>query len=116
MDIYVGNLSYEVEENAIKELFSSHGNVSGVKLLTDRETGRSRGIAFVTMDDFKEAQAAIKELDGTDFSGRPMKVNQARERESQGPRQGGGGGNFRGGGGGNRGGGGGNRGGGGGRY
>ena len=103
MDIYVGNLSYEVEESAIKELFAPHGNVSGVKLLTDRETGRSRGIAFVTMDDFKEAHAAIKALDGQELSGRPMKVNQARERESNGARQGGG--NFRrgGGGGGNRG-------------
>ena len=104
MDIYVGNLTYEVEESAIRELFTPHGNVSGVKLLTDRETGRSRGIAFVTMDDFKEAQAAIKALDGKELSGRPMKVNQARERESQGARQGGG--NFRhggGAGGGNRG-------------
>ena len=103
MDIYVGNLSYEVEESAIEQLFATHGNVSGVKLLTDRETGRSRGIAFVTMDDFKEAQAAIKALDGEELSGRPMKVNQARERESQGGHQGGG--NFRrgGGGGGNRG-------------
>jgi RNA recognition motif-containing protein len=105
MDIYVGNLSYEIEENAIRELFTRHGTVSGVKLLTDRETGRSRGIAFVTMDDFKEAKAAIKALDGEEVSGRPMKVNQAREREPQG---GGhqGGGNFRrkaGGGGGNRG-------------
>ena len=103
MDIYVGNLSYEVEENTIRALFESHGNVSGVKLLTDRETGRSRGIAFVTMDDFKEAKTAIKALDGEELSGRPMKVNQARERESNGARQGDG--NFRrgGGGGGNRG-------------
>ena len=93
MDIYVGNLSYEIEESTIRELFTPHGNVSGVKLLTDRETGRSRGIAFVTMDDFKEAQAAIKALDGEELSGRPMKVNQAREREPQGTRQGDG--NFR---------------------
>jgi len=103
MDIYVGNLSYEIEESAIRELFTPHGTVSGVKLLTDRETGRSRGIAFVTMGDFKEAKAAIKALDGEELSGRPMKVNQARERESQGGHQGGG--NFRrgGGGGGHRG-------------
>ena len=93
MDIYVGNLSYEVEESAIQGLFAPHGNVSGVKLLTDRETGRSRGIAFVTMNDFKEAQTAIKALDGTELRGRPMKVNQAREREPQGTRQGDG--NFR---------------------
>ena len=98
MDIYVGNLPYEVEENAIRELFIPHGTVSGVKLLTDRETDRSRGIAFVTMDDFKEAQAAIKALDGKELSGRLIKVNKAREREPQGARQGGG--NFRRGGGG----------------
>ena len=90
MDIFVGNLSYEVEEDAIEAAFAPHGNVSRVKLILDRETGRSRGIAFVTMDDFKEAQAAIKALDGEELNGREMKVNQARERESQGPRQGGG--------------------------
>ena len=101
MDIYVGNLSYEIEESTIRELFTPHGSVSGVKLLTDFDTGRSRGIAFVTMDDFKEAKAAIKALDGEELSGRPMKVNQARERGSQGGHQGGG--NFRRGGSGNRG-------------
>ncbi len=89
MDIFVGNLPYEVEENAIEAAFAEHGTVARVKLLTDRETGRSRGIAFVTMDDFKEAQAAIKAMDGQELGGRPMKVNQARERE---PRPGGGGG------------------------
>jgi len=104
MDIFVGNLPYEVEENAIEGAFSAHGTVNRVKLLTDRDTGRSRGIAFVTMDDLKEAQSAIKALDGEDMAGRPMKVNQAREREAQGSRPSGG--NFRrndSGGGGNRG-------------
>ena len=93
MDIFVGNLSYEIEESAIQGVFATYGNVSGVKLLTDRETGRPRGIAFVTMDDFKEAQAAIKALDGEELGGRPMRVNKAHERGSQGARQGSG--NFR---------------------
>ncbi|MEO0797504.1 MAG: RNA-binding protein [Verrucomicrobiota bacterium] len=103
MDIFVGNLSYEIDESAVEAAFAAHGTVNKVKLLLDRDTGRSRGIAFVTMDDFKEAQAAIKALDGQELGGREMKVNQAREREPQGSRQGGG--NFRrdGGGGGNRG-------------
>lgn len=101
MDIFVGNLPYEVEENAIEAAFAAHGTVSKVKLLIDRDSGRSRGIAFVTMDDLKEAQDAIKALDGQELGGRPMKVNQARERESNGPRSGGGGGGgFRSGGGG----------------
>lgn len=90
MDIFVGNLSYEVNESAIEEAFAAHGGVSRIKLVLDRDTGRSRGIAFVTMDDFNEAQDAIKALDGQELGGREMKVNQARERESQGPRQGGG--------------------------
>ena len=90
MDIFVGSLSYEVEESAIEAAFAAHGTVSRVKLVLDRETGRSRGIAFVTMDDFKEAQAAIKALDGQQLQGREIKVNQARDRESQGQRQGGG--------------------------
>ena len=98
MDIFVGNLPYDIEENGIEEAFAAHGTVNRVKLLLDRETGRSRGIAFVTMDDFKEAQAAIKAMDGQDLGGRQINVNQARERE-QGPRQGGGD-NFRRGGGG----------------
>lgn len=96
MDIFVGNLPYEVEESAIEAAFTAHGTVSKVKLLLDRETGRSRGMAFVTMEDFKEAQNAIKAMDGQDMGGRPMKVNQAREREER-PS---GGGGFRSGGGG----------------
>ena len=94
MDIFVGNLPYDVDETAIEEVFSAHGTVSNVKLLTDRDSGSSRGIAFVTMDDLKEAQAAIKAMDGEEIGGRAIKVNQARERE-QGGRPGGGGGGFR---------------------
>jgi RNA recognition motif-containing protein len=89
MDIFVGNLPYDVDETAIEEVFSAHGTVSNVKLLTDRDSGSSRGIAFVTMDDLKEAQATIKAMDGEEIGGRAIKVNQARERE-QGGRPGGG--------------------------
>jgi len=92
MDIFVGNLPYDTEEAAIEEAFSAFGQVSNVKLLKDYDTGRSRGIAFVTMDDQQEAEAAIEAMDGEDFGGRPLKVNQARERGSRPPRRDGGGG------------------------
>lgn len=100
MDIFVGNLPYDADENAIKDAFSPYGAIARVKLLIDRDTGSSRGIAFVTMDDFKEAQNAIREMDGKELGGRALKVNQAREREDRAPRQGGGGGFRQGGGGG----------------
>lgn len=90
MDIFVGNLPYELGEDALRVTFSEHGAVSRVKMLTDRDTGRSRGIAFVTMDNANEAQAAIDALDGHEVAGRAMKVNQARERSAEGPSQGGG--------------------------
>jgi len=95
MDIFVGNLPYEIDEDTIEAKFSAHGAVNKVKILTDRETGQSRGIAFVTMDDLKEAQEAIKALDGEEIDGRAIKVNQARERQPQSggnARRGGGGG------------------------
>lgn len=114
MDIYVGNLPFEATEQQLQELFAPHGAVAKVKLVEDFNTGQPRGFAFVTMEDWKEAQQAIKALDGQDFGGRPLKVNQAREREQR--PAGGGGGGPRSGGGGPRGGGGGPRGGGGGRW
>lgn len=98
MDIFVGNLPYDADEAAIKAAFSPYGAIARVKLLIDRESGSSRGIAFVTMDDFKEAQNAIREMDGKDFGGRALKVNQAREggQGGGGFRSGGGnGGGFR---------------------
>ncbi len=90
MDIFVGNLPYDIEESEITDLFSVHGAVERVKLLTDRETGRSRGIAFVTMNDFKAAQTAIKAMDGQSVGGRAIKVNQAQERNSESRGSGGG--------------------------
>ena len=105
MEIYVGNLSYGTSEDALNELFANHGSVRQVKIVTDRDSGRSRGFAFVSMENDQEAQAAIEAINGNELDGRALVVNQSRERK---PREGGGGGGFNrgGGGGGNRGGGG----------
>ncbi|MBC6433602.1 RNA-binding protein [Nostoc sp. HG1] len=114
MSIYVGNLSYEVTQDALSAVFAEYGAVKRVQLPTDRETGRLRGFAFVEMSSEDEETKAIEALDGAEWLGRDLKVNKAKPRED---RSGGGsfGGNRGGGGGGyNRGGGGG--GGGGGRY
>jgi RNA recognition motif-containing protein len=97
--VYVGNLPFTSSEEEISDLFSQFGEVSSVKIILDRETGRSRGFAFVAMENGTDE--AIQELNGKDFQGRPLKVNEAREREDRGPpRGGGGGGGFGGGGGG----------------
>ena len=121
MDIYVGNLSYDLDEQSLREAFEAHGQVENVKIVIDFDTGRSKGFGFVTMNNDDEGDAAIRALDGENVSGRNLKVNQARERESRPPRGGGGGGGGGGrggfgGGGGGRGGRGGGGGGGGGRY
>jgi RNA recognition motif-containing protein len=110
MSIYVGNLSYEVTEDDLSQVFSEYGTVKRVQLPKDRETDRVRGFAFVEMANDAEEEKAIGELDGAEWMGRTMKVNKAKPRESSGSRP------SYGGGGGNRGGGGGNRSGGGGRY
>ena len=103
--LYVGNLPFSADEEQIRQLFSGNGReVTEVKLITDRDTGRPRGFAFVEMSSSKDADGAIRELNGMDFGGRPLTVNEARERTGGG---GGGGGGY--GGGGNRGGGGGSR-------
>ena len=116
MEIFVGNLPFETSQEELVAAFEKFGPVKNVKMLTDRETGRFRGIAFISMDDVAQGQEAINSLNGTDIGGRPMKVEASQPRESfGGNRSGGGFGGNRGGGfGGNRGGGfgGGNRGGG----
>ena len=84
--IYVGNLSFEAYEEDVRELFSQHGNVESVRLITDRATGRFRGFGFVEMDD-DGAAAAIQALDGREFQGRNLKVNEARDRDSRPPRR-----------------------------
>jgi cold-inducible RNA-binding protein len=101
--LYVGNLSFHTTEDVIQSAFAQCGEVTEVKLMLDRETGRSRGFAFVTMGSSEAAKAAIEKMNGADLDGRPLRVNEAEERRDRGP--GGGGGGF-GGGGGRRGGGG----------
>ncbi len=97
--IYVGNLPFSATEADLRQLFSQHGSVSSVSLITDRETGRPRGFGFVEMDD-AGAQAAIAALDGKEFGGRSLRVNEAQERGARGGGGGGYGGGPRGGGGG----------------
>ena len=95
--LYVGNLPFSATEDAVRALFSKHGTVDKVSLITDRETGRPRGFGFVEMPN-ADASRAMQALNGADFDGRPLKVNEAQERERGGG--GGGGGGYRGGGGG----------------
>lgn len=95
--IYVGNLNYRTDESTLRELFSEYGEVSDVHIVTDRETGRSRGFAFVEMPDDDAANEAIEAFNGKEFEGRSLTVNVARPRTGGG---GGGGGGGRGGGGG----------------
>ena len=109
MNIFVGSLPFKIEESELKEVFEEFGEVSSVKIITDRETGRSKGFGFIEMPDDEAAQKAISEVNGAELYGRTIVVNQAEEKKE---RTGGGGG-FRGGSGG---GGGFNRGGGGGGY
>jgi RNA recognition motif-containing protein len=92
-NIYVGNLTWECTADDLLALFQEHGSVSRAQVITDRETGRSRGFGFVEMDNDAEAQKAIDALNGTDFRGRALTVNEARPREehSGGGHRGGGG-------------------------
>lgn len=83
--LYVGNLPWAATEDEVRARFESFGQVTSVNLVTDRETGRPRGFGFVEMDD-DGARQAIENLDGKDFGGRTLKVNEARPREPRGPR------------------------------
>ncbi len=105
--IYVGGLPYSTTEAQLTDLFTPHGTVESVRIITDRFTGQSRGFGFVEMASSDEANAAIAALNGTQLEGRTLAVNEARPQENRGGRGGGGGGGF---GGGGRGGGGGKRG------
>ncbi len=91
--LYVGNLPYSATESVISDKFAECGTVESVKLITDRDTGQSKGFGFIEMASDSEAHAAIDKLNGTDYDGRAMKVNEARPRESGGSRSGYGGGN-----------------------
>lgn len=95
MSIYVGNLSYEVTEDDLREIFAEYGTVNRVQLPTDRETGRPRGFAFVEMSSEAEESAAIDALDGAEWMGRDIKVNKAKPRETKKPSSGGWGNNNR---------------------
>ena len=92
MSIYVGNLSYEVTQENLNEVFAEYGSVKRVQLPTDRETGRLRGFGFVEMGSEAEETAAIEALDGAEWMGRDLKVNKAKPREDRGSSGGGGGG------------------------
>jgi RNA recognition motif-containing protein len=85
--IYVGNFPYEITEDQLREMFGQHGTVHSLDLIKDRDTGRSRGFAFVEMDE-QEAQAAMAALDGMELGGRTLRVNEARPRESSDRRRG----------------------------
>lgn len=86
--LYVGNLPYTAAEHDLTEKFAEHGTVESCKLITDRDTGRSKGFGFIEMASDAEAQAAIDNLNGEAYDGRPMKVNEAKPQEK---RSGGGG-------------------------
>ena len=85
--IYVGNLPFSATESEVRDLFAQHGTVDSVALPTDRETGRPRGFGFVEMPQ-ADAQKAIAGLNGSPMNGRPLRVNEARERPPRGPRSG----------------------------
>ena len=86
MKMYVGNLPFQTTENDLQDLFEQYGKVTEVALMMDRATGRSRGFAFVTMEDTAEANAALTALNGKELGGRVLKINEARPREER-PRQ-----------------------------
>jgi len=89
LKIYVGNLSFQTTEDGLRDMFAQHGQVASVAIITERETGRSRGFGFIEMPDDGEARKAIDALNGQEYEGRTLTVNEAR------PRTGGGGGRDR---------------------
>ncbi len=91
-NIYVGNLVWDATADDLLELFEQHGKVARAQVITDRETGRSRGFGFVEMENDAEAQKAIEALNNFEHNGRPLTVNEAKPREERGGAAGGGGG------------------------
>lgn len=85
--LYVGNLSYNVRDDDLQQTFAQFGTVSSAKVMMDRETGRSKGFGFVEMENKSDGDRAIQELDGRDYQGRNLKVNEARPREARPPRR-----------------------------
>jgi len=99
MDIYVGNLPYKMTDDELQGLFAAHGQVAAARVVTDRMTGQSKGFGFVEMPNAEEANAAIEALNGYEFGGRGLRVNESQPKPREDRRSGGGGG-FGGGGGG----------------
>ena len=93
-NIYVGNLSFDTTESEVQSLFASYGDVDRVNVVTDRDTGRPRGFCFVEMSDDAAGRKAIEALDGTEFGGRNLTVNEAKPRAPRGGGGGGGGGRW----------------------
>jgi len=87
MNIFVGNLSYRMQEDELKAAFAEHGEVTSAKIIMDRETGRSRGFGFVEMPNSGEGQKAIQMMNGQDMAGRTLVVNEAKPRPLGGPRR-----------------------------
>jgi RNA recognition motif-containing protein len=98
--IYVGNLSYDTQDSDLQQLFAQYGTVTSARVITDRDSGRSKGFGFVEMGSDAEAEAAISALNGQEIGGRALTVNEARPKESSGGGRGFGGGGYGGGGGG----------------
>jgi len=94
MNIYVGNLPYNVTQDELRETFAAFGQVDSANLITDKFTGQSKGFGFVEMPDNSEADAAIKALNDQPLKGRPLRVNPAKPRSERGGRGGGGGGRW----------------------
>jgi RNA recognition motif-containing protein len=98
-NLYVGNLGFDVDSKSLEQMFAAHGKVESANVISDRQTGQSRGFGFVEMSSSTEAQAAITALDGKVHGGRTLKVNEAKPREDRGGGGGGGRGGYGGGGG-----------------
>jgi len=94
VDIYVGNLSYETDDQKLQELFSQHGTVTSSRVIMDKYTGQSRGFGFVEMPDRAEANAAINATNGQDFMGRNLRVNESQPKPRREDNRGGGGGRW----------------------
>ena len=87
MEIYVGNLSWETSDQELTDAFGAYGNVEKASIISDRDSGRSKGFGFVTMNDDDEANKAIEGMNGTEMGGRNLKVNEAKPREDRPPRK-----------------------------
>lgn len=88
MEIYVGNLPWSTSDQDLADAFGAHGNVEKASIISDRQSGRSKGFGFVTMNDDDEGNKAIEAMNGSEMGGRNLKVNEARPREDRPPRQG----------------------------